>query len=141
MPIQQKAKEQAAAMCATSSIPDTSVDIVINNGVNVSVLNIGVQFTCRIPSFSVIEVELRQGTFQFEHLDGSVRVYDGFLRSDQSFPDPSRPSTTPFAITIKDHCFVDVSCYPILLYTGAYSSTIYFSYRLKSFVKLCTYDT
>ena len=97
-------------MCATSSIPDTSVDIAINNGVNVSVLNIGVQFTYRI------EVELRQGTFQFEHLDGSVRVYDGFLRSDQSFPDPSRPSTTPFAITIKDHCFVDVSCYPILLY-------------------------
>ena len=59
---------------------------------------------------------MRQGTFQFEHLDGSVRVYDGFLRSDQSFPDPSRPSTTPFAITIKDHCFVDVSCFPILLY-------------------------
>ena len=104
------------AMCATSSIPDTSVDIAINNGVNVSVLNIGVQFTYRIPSFSVIEVELRQGTFQFEHLDGSVRVYDGFLRSDQNFPDPSRPSTTPFAITIKDHCFVDVSCFPILLY-------------------------
>ena len=43
-------------------------------------------------------------------------MYDGFLRSDQSFPDPSRPSTTPFAITIKDHCFVDVSCFPILLY-------------------------
>ncbi len=58
MPIQQKAKEQAAAMCATSSIPDTSVDIAINNEVNVSVLNIGVQFTYRIPSFSVIEVEL-----------------------------------------------------------------------------------
>ncbi len=59
-------------MRATSSIPDNSVDIAINNVVNVSVLNIGVQFTYRIPSFSVIEVELRQGTFQFEHLDGSV---------------------------------------------------------------------
>ena len=45
-------------MCATSSIPDTSVDIAINNEVNISVLNIGVQFTYRIPSFSVIEVEL-----------------------------------------------------------------------------------
>ncbi len=96
-------------MCATSSVPDTSsVDIAINNGVNVSVLDIGVQFIYRIPGFSVIEVELRQGTFQFEHLDGSVRLYDGFLRSDQSFPDASRPSTTPFAITIRDHCFVDV---------------------------------
>ena len=127
-------------MCATSSIPDTSVDIAINNEVNVSVLNIGVQFTYRIPSFSIIEVELRQGTFQFEHLDGSVRVYDGFLRSDQSFPDPSRPSTTPFAITIKDHCFVDVSASQFCC-TGAYSNTMYFSYRLKSFVKLCMYDT
>ena len=95
---------------ATGSTPDTSsVSNAIDNGVNISVISLGVQFTYIIPSFSVIHVELRQAAHQVELSDGSVRLYNGFLRSDRSLPDPSRRSTIPFALTIQSHCFVDVS--------------------------------
>lgn len=84
----------------TSTLP-VSVPIT-----ELSVLDLGVEFSYAIPSFSCIDVYLRQATIQFESLlDGSVHLYDGFLRSDPSLG----PANTPCCLTLTSHCFVSVS--------------------------------
>ena len=76
---------------------------------DIAVLDLGVAFTYRVPSFPAIEVTLRQATIQLELPGGPIELYDGFLRSDPSLPDSSKKSCSPFYLTIMKHCFVPVS--------------------------------
>ena len=73
----------------------------IRKGTELSVLDVGVEFIYRIPSFSV---GLRQVTIQFVTMAGSVRVYDAFIRSDPSLTF----QTSPFSIVLQEYCFVPV---------------------------------
>ncbi len=81
---------------------------VIANGMNVTLLDVGVEFTYTVPSFSVFEAKLRQSTVNIENDDG-VFIYDCFLQANASLPE--RSSSMPFYITILKHCFVPVSLY------------------------------
>lgn len=71
----------------------------------ISILDIGVKFSYRVPSFSVLHVDLRQIKFQVTAEDGSVLLYDGFIRTDPSLEDRE----TPYSVRLKDFCFVPVS--------------------------------
>ncbi len=88
---------------------EAAVTIVFVDGMDVAVLDLGVEFTYEIPSFSAIEVALRQATIQVELPDGSAKLYDGFLQSHPSLPDSSRSSSSPLYITLTKYCFVPVS--------------------------------
>ena len=76
----------------------------IRKGTELSVLDVGVEFIYRIPSYSVISVGLRQVTIQFVTMAGSVRVYDAFIRSGPSLTF----QTSPFSIVLQEYCFVSV---------------------------------
>ncbi len=84
-------------------------EVVFVDGMDVAVLHLGVEFTYRVPSFSAIEVNLRQAMIQIELPNGAAKLYDGFLQSHPSLPDSSRPSASLLYITITKHCFVPVS--------------------------------
>ena len=73
------------------------------NGLNVTILDVGVEFTYTVLSFSVLQVNLRQATVQIELDDGSGVLYDSFIQAHPSLP--ARRSSVPFYITIEKHCF------------------------------------
>ena len=56
-----------------------------------SILDVGVKFSYRVPSFSVLHVDLRQIKFQVTAEDGSVLIYDGFIKADSSLEDRETP--------------------------------------------------
>ena len=95
--------------------PDPSLEVKglappdqVADGMQMSVLTLGVEFLYSIPTFSVIKVPLRQVTVQIEDdCSGSVHLFDGFIRSEPSLG----ASTThiPSIISLKEHCFVSVS--------------------------------
>ena len=93
-------KSHGSAMMATAGS-------VLVDGMDVSVLTLGVSFAYTIPSFSAIQVSLRQATIQVELSDGSGQLFDGFLQSHASLP--ANSSNIPFCIIIRKHCFVPVS--------------------------------
>ena len=63
------------------------------------------KFTYQVPSFSVLHVDLRQMKLQATAEDGSVLLYDGFIRADPSLEDREMP----YSVKVKDFCFVLVS--------------------------------
>ena len=74
----------------------------------ISILSMGTKFTYTVPRFSVISVDMRLITFQALADDGTVFVFDGFIRADSSLDLGDR---TPFSIKLKDYCFVSVRLY------------------------------
>ena len=78
---------------------------VVDFDAEVSILDMGVKFTYQVPSFSVLHVDLRQTKLQVTAEDGSVLLYDGFIRADPSLDDKE----TPYSVKVKDFCFVPVS--------------------------------
>ena len=84
---------------------DSSASLV-SDGMQMSILSMGVEFTYCVPTFSVIRVPLREVTVQIEDSSGSVYLFDGFIRSEPSM----RASThVPTIITLREHCFIPVS--------------------------------
>ena len=86
---------------AEGSLDEASKTVGVYVDMEVSVLNVGVKFSYQIPSFSVITVDLRQMKFQLAAEDGSVRLFDGFIRAEPSIV----PEKVPFA---AEFCFVTV---------------------------------
>ena len=70
----------------------------------VSILDMGVKFSYRVPSFSVLHVDLRQIKFQLT-AEGCVMLFDGFILADPELDMKS----APFSLKLKDYCFVPVS--------------------------------
>ena len=71
----------------------------------VSILELFVKFTYQVPSFSVLYVDLRQVKIQVTKDDGSVLLFDGFVRADPSL----ERMPVPFSIVVKRFCFVPVT--------------------------------
>lgn len=92
-------------MAARPDSPVTAASVDITNDMELAVLDVGVEFTYTIPSFSVISVKLRQCGMQLVGRDGSVHVYDGFVHSDPSL----NAVASPFNIKRTSHYFVPVS--------------------------------
>lgn len=67
----------------------------------ISILDMGVKFSYQVPSFSVFHVDLRQIKLQVTAVDGSVLLYDGFIRADLSLEDRE----TPYSVKLKDILF------------------------------------
>lgn len=68
---------------------------VVDFDTEVSILDMGVKFTYRVPSFSFLHVDLRQTKLQVMAEDGSVLLYED--------------RETPYSVKVKDFCFVPVS--------------------------------
>ena len=71
----------------------------------VSILEMGVKFSYRLPSFSVIHVDLRHIKFQLAAAEGSVMLFDGFIRANPEL----EMKNIPLSLKLKDYCFVPVS--------------------------------
>ena len=67
-------------------------------------------YSYRIPSFSVITVQMRRINFEVEMSDHSTKIFDGFIRGD-----PSLQRVYPAEISIEDSFdvagLVEVSSY------------------------------
>ena len=72
----------------------------------VSILDLSVKFTYQVPSFSVLYVDLRQVEIQVTKDDGSVLLFDGFIRANPSL----ERMPVPFSVVVKRFCFVPVIC-------------------------------
>ena len=83
------------------------VTVRVDIDTELSVLEMGIKFTYRVPSFSVFCTDLRQIKYQLTVDNDLVVVCDGFIRADQLL----EAKSTPFTITLKDYCFVPVNMY------------------------------
>ena len=90
-------------------VPAQPFSSCLVNGASVTVLDIGVEFTYIVPSFSVLQVDLRQATVQVELDNGTGVLYDCFLKAHPSLPE--RQCCIPLYLTIEKHCLVPVSQY------------------------------
>ena len=93
----------------SSSSSTTSTDFMtihIDIDTEISILDTGSKFTYRIPSFSVLQADLRPIKYQLSRDDGSFVRLDGFIRADKSLETGKTP---PFIVTLKDYCLVPVS--------------------------------
>ena len=70
----------------------------------VSILALAMKFMYQVPSFSVLYVDLRQVQIQVIKEDGSVLLFDGFIRADPSL----ERMPVPFSVVVKRFCFVPV---------------------------------
>ena len=70
----------------------------------VFILDLAVKFTYQVPSFSVLYmyVHLRRVEIQVTKDDGSVLLFDGFIRADPSL----ERMPVPFSVVVKRFCFV-----------------------------------
>ena len=68
-----------------------------------TILDMGVKFCYRIPSFSVFNVDLRQVEVQLETSVTVVKV-DAFIRADPALDDV----VLPFCVHLNEFCFVSV---------------------------------
>ena len=103
------ATKKMACGSKSSSATIQSTGSCLVNGASVTVLDIGVEFTYTVPSFSVLQVDLRQATVQVELDNGTGVLYDCFLKAHPSLP--ARQCCIPLYLTIEKHCFVPVSPY------------------------------
>lgn len=71
----------------------------------ITILKLGSKFSYRIPSFSVLHVDMRQISYQVLSADGAMLLFDGFIRADSGLDVQKQ---TPFTIQLKDFCFVTV---------------------------------
>lgn len=93
-------------MAARPDSPVVTRPNEITDGMELTVLDLGVEFSYTIPTLSVLSVSLRQCKIQFETRHGSARdEYDGFIRSDPFL----HSAVPPFVIKLTKHCFVPVS--------------------------------
>ena len=79
--------------------------LTIEEGLKMTILDLGVEFSYTVPSFSVLSVPLRQTTVQTVDNDGCVHLYDGFIRSDSCL----NSLVIPFCVQLRQFCFVTVS--------------------------------
>ena len=80
-------------------------NIVVDIDDEISVLDMGVKFNYKVPSFSVLHVDLSQIKLQLCCASDSVIIVDGFIRAGLSLEN----MTPPFSIKLKEFCFVPVS--------------------------------
>ena len=83
------------------------VTVRVEVDTELSVLEMGIKFTYRVPSFSVFCTDLRQIKYQLTVDNDLMVVCDGFIRADQLL----EAKSTPFTIILKDYCFVQVNVY------------------------------
>lgn len=88
---------------ATSINQSSTLPVAVDS--KVSIMDVGVKFTYQVPSFSAIRVDLRQVEIQVEIEDGSVSLYDGFMRDSPSL----EKIIVPISIHVKDLCYIPVS--------------------------------
>ena len=81
------------------------VTVHVDVDTKVSVLEMGIKFTYRVPSFSVFCADLRQIKYLLTVDNGLVMLLDGFIRADQLL----EAKSTPFMVNLKEYCFVPVS--------------------------------
>lgn len=86
----------------------TYTNLNISVDTEISILRIGPKFTYRIPSFSVVTVDIRQISYQVVTVEGDVLLFDGFIRADSSL-DLEPAKETPFSVQLQDFCCVTVS--------------------------------
>ena len=96
-------KAAHAMASSESQTPYATVSVEVDT--QVSILDMGVKFSYRLPSFSVLHVDLRQINFQITAEEGCVMMFDGFIRADPELDMKS----VPFSLKLKDYCFVPVS--------------------------------
>ena len=70
----------------------------------ITIKNTGPKFNYKVPSFSVIEVELSQAEIQVVKESGRVTTYDVFVKAD-----PSLEKEVPFCLVVEHSCIVPVS--------------------------------
>ena len=98
-----------------------------------SILDVGVTFSYRVPSFSVLHVDLRQIKFQVTAEDGSVLIYDGFIKADPSLEDRETPYSRFLFVLVRRsgyNCKRE-KCAVFKIFIVSMSH-----YRLKNFVKM-----
>ena len=78
------------------------VTVHVDMDTELSVLEMGIKFTYRVPSVSVFCTDLWQIKLTVDDL---VVVCDGFIRADQLL----EAKSTPFTIILNDYCFVPVN--------------------------------
>lgn len=83
----------------------SNLDISVDT--EISILRMGAKFMYRIRSFSVLTVDIRQITYQVEAVEGTVLLFDRFIRADSSL-EPAKGM--PFTVQLQDFCCVTVTC-------------------------------
>ena len=87
-----------------NEISYTNLDISIDT--EISILKMGTKFTYRIPSFSVLTADIRHIRYQVVAIEGTMLIFDGFIRADSSL-EPAKE--TPFTVKLQDFCCVTVN--------------------------------
>ena len=77
----------------------------VESNTEITILDIAVKFTYQVPSFSVFQPNLRQVEIQVVAGDGSVLLFDAFIRADTTLENLS----VPFSIIVEEFCFIPVS--------------------------------
>ena len=77
----------------------------VESNTEITILDIAVKFTYQVPSFSVFQPNLRQVEIQVVAGDGSVLLFDAFIRADTTLENLS----VPFSIIVEEFCFLPVS--------------------------------
>ena len=81
---------------ASSQTSYATVSVEVDS--QVSILDMGVKFSYRLPSFSVLHVDLRQIKFQVTADEGCVMLFDGFIQADPELETKS----APLSLKLKD---------------------------------------
>ena len=97
--------ESSSTMASSQSQRTQYATVSIEVDSQVSILEMGVKFSYRLPSFSVIHVDLRHIKFQLAAAEGSVMLFDGFIRANPEL----EMKNIPLSLKLKDYCFVPVS--------------------------------
>ena len=72
-------RSQMAAGSSSSSPLDSPLEASLEADKILSVLDIGLKFTYKIPSFPVVSIDLRTAKLQMVEENGSVLLCDGFI--------------------------------------------------------------
>ena len=75
--LESMGKAAHAMASSESQTPYATVSVEVDT--QVSILDMGVKFSYRLPSFSVLHVDLRQINFQITAEEGCVMMFDGFM--------------------------------------------------------------
>ena len=94
----------ASNSSSDEAAPEPAQQSKIDVDTTVTILNMGVKFCYRIPTFSVVYVDLRQVEVQLQNQSSSMTVIDAFIRADPAL-DEVLP---PFCVQLNDVCFVPV---------------------------------
>ena len=92
------------AVCQIAAEKAREKSLELELGSIISLLSVGVKFSYKVPSFSVLVVDLRKIRLQVVLGDKSVVILDGFIRADLSLEEKK----TPLSIKLLEWCFVPV---------------------------------